>query len=63
MFKICIYNNVEDKIVFHGYERDFIEFTKIIVKENEDANYSILGVSDAIEYIEDFCDNLEFKYY
>lgn len=59
MFKICIYNYVEDKIVFHGYERDFIEFTKIIVKENEDANYSILGVSDAIKYIENFCDNLE----
>lgn len=39
-----IYNNVEDKNIFTG---------------NEDANYSILGVSDAIEYIEDFCDNLE----
>jgi hypothetical protein len=27
--------------------------------ENEDFDFSILGLSDAIEYIEDYCDNLD----
>jgi len=56
-----IYNNVEDKIIFQGGEREFIEFTKKIVIENEDFDYSVLGCSDAIEYIEDYCDNLVLK--
>ena len=54
-----IYNNVEEKNIFQGNEREFINFTKTIVKENGDIDYSILGISDAIEYIEDFCSNLE----
>lgn len=52
-------NTVEDKIIFHGVERNFIAFMKRILKENEDEDMSILGVSDAIEYLEDYCDNLE----
>jgi hypothetical protein len=27
--------------------------------ENEDYDYSIIGLSDAKEYVEEFCDNLE----
>ena len=54
-----IYNNVEDKNVFQGNEREFIEFVKLIVKENNDLDFSILGISDAIEYIDIYCDNLE----
>ncbi len=54
-----IYNNVEDKNIFQGNEREFIEFVKVIVNENEDYEYSILGSSDAVEYIEDYCGNLE----
>ena len=54
-------NNVEDKIIFHGREKQFISFMKKIVKENGDEeNFSIIGVSDATEYLEDFCGNLEF---
>ena len=54
-----VYNNVEDKIVFEGNEREFIEFMNIIKNENQDVDYSIIGVSDAIEYVEDYCGNLD----
>jgi hypothetical protein len=57
MYKI--YNNVEDKIIFNGNEREFIEFMNTIRDENGDVDYSILGVSDAIEYVEDYCGNLD----
>jgi hypothetical protein len=57
MYKI--YNNVEDKIIFEGYEIDFIDFVEKLVIENEDYSFSVLGVSDAVEYIEDYCGNLE----
>jgi len=56
-----IYNNIEDKNIFDGNSTDLISFVKKIVLENEDYNFSILGVSDAIEYIEDFCENLDIK--
>lgn len=54
-----IHNTLDDKIIFEGSENDFIHFVKKIAVENEDFDYSVLGVSDAIEYIEDYCDNLE----
>lgn len=57
--RFLIYNNVEDKIVFEGNEREFIEFMNIIKNENQDVDYSIIGVSDAIEYVEDYCGNLD----
>ena len=56
MYKV--YNNVEDKIIFSGNESEFIDFMKKIAIENEDFDFSILGISDAKEYLEDYCDNL-----
>ena len=56
MYKV--YNNVEDKTIFSGNEREFIEFMNIIKNENQDFDYSIIGISDAIEYVEDYCGNL-----
>jgi hypothetical protein len=50
---------VEGKNIFKGNETEFIDFMKSIVIENEDFDYSILGVSDAKEYMEDYCGNLE----
>jgi hypothetical protein len=58
---ITIYNNIEDKIIFQGGENDFIDFAKRIAIENEDFEFSVLGISDAMEYIEDYCSNLEIK--
>jgi hypothetical protein len=56
MYKV--YNNIEDKIVFTGNGSDFIDFMRKIVIENKDFDFSILGVSDAKEYLEEYCDNL-----
>jgi len=57
MYKV--YNNVEDKTIFSGNEREFIEFMNIIKNENQDVDYSIIGISDVIEYVEDYCGNLD----
>lgn len=55
-----ILNTVEDKII-GTFETDgeFIDFVRKIVIENEDYDFSVIGVSDAEEYIEDYCDNLK----
>jgi|LakMenEpi03Aug12_release.lakeMendotaPanAssembly.Ray.scaffolds.fasta_scaffold3824553_1 hypothetical protein len=58
---MVVYNNVEDKNVFEGNENEFIDFMRKIVIENEDYDFSIIGLSDAIEYLEDYCSNLEIK--
>jgi hypothetical protein len=58
---MVVYNNVEDKNVFEGNENEFINFMRKIVIENEDYDFSIIGLSDAIEYLEDYCSNLEIK--
>jgi len=57
---VVVYNNVEDKNVFEGTENQFIDFMRLIVIENEDFNFSIIGLSDGIEYLEDYCQNLKF---
>ncbi len=58
MYKI--FNNVEDKIIAElKTQAEFIDKVREIVIENEDFDYSILGIADAEEYIEDYCGNLE----
>lgn len=55
-----VIKNIDDKVVFkNASDIAFIEFMRKIAIENEDFNFSILGVSDAEEYLEDYCDNLE----
>ena len=56
-----IYNNIDDIIIFVGNEKEFIDFVKLIVIENEQEDFSILGVSDAVDYIENYCDNLNLN--
>jgi hypothetical protein len=58
---MIVYNNIEDKNIFEGNENQFIDFMKKIVVENEDFDFSIIGLSDAIEYLEDYCSNLELR--
>jgi hypothetical protein len=58
---MVVYNNIEDKNIFEGNENQFIDFMKKIVVENEDFDFSIIGLSDAIEYLEDYCSNLELR--
>ena len=53
-------NTVEDKVIGEFETADaLIDFVRIIAIENEDYNFSILGLSDAKEYLEDFCGNLK----
>lgn len=59
MFKII--NTVEDRIIFSGNSSEFINFVKIIVRENEDFEFSILDISDAEDYIENYCGNLIYN--
>ena len=56
-----IFNTVEDKVIFTGNTNEFLRFVDKIRIENEDYDFSILGISDAIEYIEDYCGNLSLK--
>jgi hypothetical protein len=58
---IVVKNTVEGKVVFTGNENEFIDFVKKIVIENEDHDYSVIGISDAEEYIEDYCGDLEWN--
>jgi len=56
---VTIKNIIEDKIIFKGNEIDFIKFMNEIRIENEDYDFSMLGISDAKEYLDDYCANLE----
>ena len=53
-------NNIESKIInLSSDDTELINFVNKIRIENEDFDFSILGISDAIEYIEDYCSNLD----
>ncbi len=55
-----IYNNVDDKVIFESdSQTELIDFVNKIRIENEDFDFSIIGMSDAVEYIEDYCNNLD----
>ena len=55
-----IVNNIESKIInLSSDDTELINFVNKIRIENEDFDFSILGISDAIEYIEDYCSNLD----
>ena len=56
-----IVNNIENKIIarLSSNDAELINFVNIIRIENEDFDFSILGISDAKEYIEEYCSNLD----
>ena len=55
-----IVNNLENKVIATSdSDRELIDKVDDIRVENEDVNFSVLGISDAKEYIEDYCDNLD----
>jgi len=54
-----IKNIIEDKIIFNGNESEFVHFVRKIAVENGDDDISITCLSEAKEYIEVYCDNLE----
>ena len=53
-------NNLDNKVIANlKNDSELIDKVSKIVIENEDYNFSVLGISDAKEYIEEFCDNLD----
>lgn len=55
-------NTLENAVLLEtASDKELVEFTQKIAIENEDYDFSILGASDAIEYIEDYCDNLSIS--
>lgn len=57
MYKI--FHNIDgEKTTTLNSDSEFIDFMKSIAIENEDFDFSIIGISDAKEYLEDYCENL-----
>jgi hypothetical protein len=57
MYKI--FHNIDgEKTTTLNSDAEFIDFVRKIVIENEDYDFSIIGVSDAKEYLESYCPNL-----
>ena len=55
-----IVNNLDNKVIANlSNDRELINKVDKIRIENEDFDFSVLGISDAIEYIEDYCENLD----
>jgi hypothetical protein len=55
-----IVNNIENKVIANLIsDAELINKVRNIAVENEDFDFSILGISDAKEYIEDYCSNLD----
>ena len=53
-------NNLDNKVIANlSNDSELINKVQAIMIENEDFDFSILGVSDAKEYIEDYCSNLD----
>jgi hypothetical protein len=53
-------NTIDNKVIAElNGDTAIIDKVNEIRTENEDFDFSIIGLSDAKEYIEEFCDNLE----
>ena len=53
-------NNIEGKVIAElKNDSELIDKVIKIVRENEDFDFSVLGIGDAIEYIELYCNNLD----
>lgn len=55
-----IVNNLENKVIANlSNDRELIDKVSEIVSENGNTDFSVIGISDAKEYIEDYCSNLD----
>jgi hypothetical protein len=53
-------NNVENKVIANlTSDAQLLTQVRAIAIENEDFDFSFIGISDVKEYIEDYCDNLD----
>jgi hypothetical protein len=52
-------NTIENEVIAElTSESELIEKIKKIILENEDFDFSVLSISNAFEYVEDYCGNL-----
>lgn len=58
MYKIYI---DAENCIFQGSEIELIEWTRNLVIENKDYDFSILGISDVEEYLDLYNDKLIIK--
>lgn len=56
-----IVTNIDNVVKTFKSDSELIDYARQIAIENEDHDFSILGRSDAIEYIEEYCSNLELQ--
>jgi len=56
-----IKNTESGEEIFKGSPYEFIERVELIKNENDDFNFSIIGISDAYEYIDTYCPDLEYS--
>jgi hypothetical protein len=56
-----IVTNIDNIKKTFANDIELIEYVRKIAIENEDFDYSILGISDAIEYLEEYCPNLTLE--
>ena len=55
-----IVNNIENKVIANlSNDRELIHEVRNIAVENEDFDFSIICLSEAKEYLEDYCSNLD----
>jgi hypothetical protein len=54
-------NKLEDTIVFEGNKAEFIHFMRSIAIENCDEELAITTLYEAQEYLENYCDNLDYS--
>jgi hypothetical protein len=53
-------NNVENEVIANlTSDAQLLTQVRAIAIENEDFDFSFIGISDVKEYIEDYCDNLD----
>lgn len=52
-------NNIEDKVIGQYNELEFIHHMRKIAVENDDEELSITCIGEAIDYLNNYCDNLE----
>lgn len=58
MYKIK--NIIENKIIFQSDNvNEFTNFVRKIAVENEDEELSITCLGEAVDYLDNYCDNLE----
>ena len=53
--------DVPAKVTKFSTDKELVEFTHKIANENGDVSFAIETAQDAIDYINEYCDNLKYS--